>query len=270
VPTVLADPRFLNLLFSGLILLVGLVFYWFLSPTLFKSAAFTERAYEFWLLKWLTYLMTWGLLEKTTDQRWVLAVVDFNNILTIGFFLAFFWGAEYANKKITINLTFLFGLLFSWNFVVSAYLGSINKSGLWITWGIGPSMVAATGSLALVAYVYVRRYGRAGIAFAVASLAYLILQLPAYRMIFNSNVSKSDWLTWLAFGKLFYALAFYASFFSSVPDGTPIKFSQWMQFEEKKPRLRKAFVYVGLGLGSGLLTAVGDFIGKLLLKRFGG
>lgn len=267
--TALADARFLNLLFSSLMLLVGLGIYWFFSPRLFKLAPFTERAFEFWILKWLTYLMTWGIIAKTTDPRWVLAVVDFNNVLTVGFFLVFFWGAQYSQKKIELNLVFLFGLLFSWNFVAYSWLANINRSALWTSWGIRPSMVAATGSLALMAYVYARRYRAAGAVFAVASLGYLVLQLPAYSIIFTSGASKSDWLIWLAFAKLLYAVAFYGSFFTVVPDSAPIQIGALTRIQELRPRFRRVVVFVGLALGSGLLTAVGELIGKVLLKRFG-
>lgn len=265
----LADPRFLNLLFSSLVLVVGLGIYWFLSPAVFKQEPFTERAFEFWILKWLAYLMTWGLLQKSTDQRWVLTIVDLNNVLTIGFFLVFFWGAQYSDKKILLNLVFFFGLLFSWNFVTSGWLASMNRTDLWITWGIAPSMICATGSLALMAYVFARRYGVAGAGFTAVSLGYLVLQLPAYRIIFAGDAGRSYFLVWLAFGKLVYAVSFYGSFFAKVPDTAPLQVAALARVGELKPRFRKVVVFVGLGLCSGLLTAVGEVIGKILLKRFG-
>lgn len=266
---ILSDPRFLNLLFSSAILISGLIIYWFFSPTLFKTVPFAERAFEVWLLKWLLYLMTWGLLAKGADPRWTLATVDVNNVLTIGFFLIFLWGADYSQKKLWLNLTFCFGLLFSWNFVSYSWAFGLGKAEWWATWGIKPSMVAATGAIALMAIVYVWRYRHAGLAFALVSIAYVILQLPAYNIIFPSpnasrTTSNSDWLLWLAFAKLLYAMSFYTSFFSRVPESAPVHLPTF----EVQPRLRRAITFVSLAVGSGILTAVGELIGKYLLRHF--
>jgi len=76
-------------------------------------------------------------------------------------------------------------------------------------------------------------------------------------------------LIWLAFAKLIYAVSFYGSFFSMVPDSVPIQVTVLSRLQEHKPRLRKVLVFVGLGLCSGILTALGELIGKSVLKRLG-
>src|SRR5579863_8419864 len=111
-------PSTLNLVFSGAILGIGLVAYWFFHPEIFEDDPYTERGFEFWQFKWLMFVMIWALFKGQYDPRFALAAADLNSLFAIGFALAFLGGKKYLERRSIVTLVFLFGLLFSWNFCV--------------------------------------------------------------------------------------------------------------------------------------------------------
>src|SRR2546425_12904951 len=174
---VLKQPQKLNLLISAAILLSGLLIHWLWHPPDVREHRFVEKAFEFWILKWMLFVVTWGLLTANTDLRFVLAGYNLNSVVGIGLVAAMWKGDAYNERHTIIDLIFLFGLLFSWNFVIHPLIGAGK---LWLF----PSMMTSCIFIASIGYVIFARYGSSAITFLVVSVAYLFLQLPTYLIVY--------------------------------------------------------------------------------------
>jgi hypothetical protein len=156
------------------------------------------------------YVVTWGLFSANTDLRFVLAANDFNTIVGLGIVVALWKGDSYDERHTLANLLFLFGLLFSWNFV-SLSLGFSVK-----TW-IFPSMTLSLVFISSAAVVVCVRFRSvAAIAFAVVSAVYLLMQLPSYQIVFAKTNADPELLKLLGLAKLAYGGSFFVAFFQPV------------------------------------------------------
>jgi hypothetical protein len=207
-------PGQMNLIFSSIILFSGLGIYWFWHPPIFHEHPFVERAFEFWVLKCIAYVVIWGLVTATADLRYVLVFDDLNTIVGFGFVVAMWRGDSYDQRHTSMNLIFLFGLLFAWNFVVYQFRPQT------VTW-IFPSMTASLILIASMGIVTLARCGPVAIPFAVAIFTYFFLQLPTYEVVYKLGgqgqpISDPELVRWLGFGKLLFAGLFYQLFPSSL------------------------------------------------------
>jgi hypothetical protein len=257
---ILSDPRKLNLVFSGVLLAIGLAVYWIWRPRRFHEHLFIERAFEFWVLKWMLFSVTYGLLTVNTDLRFVLAAVDLNSMMGIGFIIALWKGDSYDERHTFMNLVFLCGLLFSWNFI-SYPLASAKA---WVA----PSMTVSLLTFLGMAGVVWARHGPTAIAFVLTTLAYLLMQMPGYEILFvDRGNAGEELLKWLAFGKLLHGATFYPIFFSAITNFDPIRFPR---FPGLSDRTSKAINWslaaiLGIVLKEGVL-----WIGKLLWRKISG
>jgi hypothetical protein len=259
----------MNLVFSAVLLVVGLSIYWFWRPPTFQDHRFTERAFEFWILKWMLFCVTFGLLSRGTDLRFVLASVDLTSVMGIGFAIALWKGDSYDERHTFMNLLFLFGLLFSWNFV-SCPLSTSNSPNPWIypmVW-IMPSMTVALLAVFAMGAVIVARHGKIAITFLVVSIAYLVLQMPTYQTLFVTKGNPDpELLTWLAFGKVLYGATFYPIFFSPITNFAAIQFPSFPGLGERTSKLVN---WALLAIAGGLLSEAALSLGKLLLRKITG
>ena len=251
LPEVLKAPPNLNVIFSAAVLLVGLGAYWY-HPAIFHEHKYVERSFEFWILKWIAFVVTWGLVTAHSDARFQLAATDLNSIFGFGMVVALWRGDDYDERHTLINMVFLFGLLFAWNF-------SIQPLGPSKTW-IFPSMTLSLIVISAMAVSIVARYGAAGIAFAVVSLAYLLLQLPTYLILFTKTLSADpELIRWLAFAKLLYGTVFYAVFWSPLKHSRPI---QLPTLPIPTQKMRGISTYLGGAIAGGILTEFTLWVGK--------
>jgi len=252
IPEILKDPRILNLLFSAVVMVIGLVAYWF-RPDIFRQHAFAERAFEFWVLKWMLFVMTWGLLTSGTDLRFALAALDLNTVVGFGLVVALWKGDSYDERHTIVNLVFLFGLLFSWNFLTRSLIGVV------IAW-LYPSMTASFVYIAAMAVVIVARYRSAGVLFAIASAAYLLLQLPTYQIVFLSQMQPDPELVkWLAFAKVVYGVLFYGAFLSPLQSFEALALPS---LPLQGGRLRRFASWATTAIAGGILVEVTLWAGK--------
>lgn len=202
-------------------LIIGLLVYWFARPSVFQTNPFTEQAFEFWLLKWLVYVVIWGLLaaKAEPDRRWVLASVDLNTTFGLGFFWVYFKGPTYKERRTLINLVFIYGLLLAWNFSFANWASRAYQSPIWLGSWYFPSEVGSA-ALILMALVVLVRYRKPAMLFFGFTLAYMIFQQPTYKIVFGLAPTASDpvWLFLLAGGKLLYSIAFYGLCFNVPKD----------------------------------------------------
>jgi hypothetical protein len=267
------DAHALNIMFSAAVLLLGLVVYWLFPPASFETHPFTKRGYEFWLAKWMAFLLMWGLFKSATDPKWPLAISDVNSMLNLGLAMAFWQGDEYKERRVLTNLAFLFGLFFSWNFVVATWAdnpaASIQLRMLWLA----PSMTLSCFSLTLMALVLLLRYrSPAAVIFCITTSAYIILQMPAYKMTMaragnpNLPIADNGWLLWLAFAKVIYGLSFYAFDRVSAVDYGTLRLPgfHW----SSSPKLGRAVTVVTAALISGMIAKVGELLGSYLLHHW--
>jgi hypothetical protein len=254
---VLKVPQNLNLLFSTLILLLGLAVYWY-HPGIFHAHTFVERSFEFWVLKWMGFVITWGLVTTSTDLRFALAATDLNSVCGIGMVVALWRGDEYDERHTLTNMVFLFGLLFAWNFSSQVLLGP-GKA--WIY----PSMTMSVIVISAMAVAVVARYGTPGIAFAVISLIYLLLQLPTYQVIYiTTSHPDAELVKWLAFAKVLYATVFYGVFSSPLKHPRPIQLPKLPIPAITEEKLHGIMTYLGGIILGGILTEVMLWVGKHL------
>jgi hypothetical protein len=258
--SILSDPRKLNLVFAAVLLAVGLAIYWIWHPRRFTEHSFLERAFEFWVLKWMLFSVTYGLLTANTDARFVLASVDLNSIMGIGFAFALWKGDSYDERRTLMNLIFLFGLLISWNFVGHP----LTSPRVWIM----PSMTVAFVALLAMGAVVLARYGMIAIAFLAVSIAYVLLQMPGYHVLFvGGGNSDQELVKWLAFGKVLYGVTFYPIFFSPITNFVPLPFPR---FPGLGMRMSKALNWALGAIGAGLLAEGALWVGKLLWRKMTG
>lgn len=258
---VLSDPQKLNLLFSALAVAVGLVIYWIWRPQLFTMYPFSERAFEFWLLKWISAAIAWGFVAASTDKRFVLAAVDVGTILELGFVIAMWKGKSYDARPAHTNLLLLFGLLLSWNFVVNPLVGS---SGIWLS----PSMAATVIVTGLMAVTMVLRCRAQAVMFVLVSIGYLFLMLPTYNAVFGvSGPHAAELVQWLGFAKIFYAGLFYTLFPSGVKNFEPVAIPR---LSVNNDRVRKSLSWAGVTAGGVVLTQLVLWIVKVVAHMVGG
>lgn len=263
------DKSHLNLLMSTVVLLAGLAVYWLWHPPIFHEHTFVERAFEFWVLKWIAYAAIWGLVTALTDLRFVLATDDLNTIIGFGFVIAMWKGDSYDERHSAVNLVFLFGLLFAWNFIMFPSPGAPDadlpyRDGMrWVF----PSMTASLVLIASMGVVTIIRCGSAAIPFAVAIGAYCFLQLPTYEVVYRigkNPQSYGELVKYLAFGKLLCGGLFYTLFPQSVKkfDAVHVAFpnSSW-----STTGLRKGVVWAAGTVGAAVVTAVIDFLARRVL-----
>jgi len=237
-----------------------LAVYWVWHPRRFHEHRFIERAFEFWVLKWMLFSVTYGLLTVNTDLRFVLAAVDLNSMMGIGFVVALWKGDSYDERHTFMNLLFLFGLLFSWNFV-SFPLASAK---VWIV----PSMTVSLLALLAMAAVVLARHGAIAIAFVLASFGYVLMQMPGYEILFvDRGQSDQELIKWLAFGKLVYGATFYPIFFSAITNFDRIALPK---FPGLGDRTSKAVTWALAAIGGGILSEGALWIGKLLWHKISG
>jgi hypothetical protein len=249
---VLKDPKVLNLLFASVVLVAGLALYWF-HPEIFHQHTFTEKAFEFWVMKWMLFVVTWGLLTAGTDLRFVLAALDLNSVIGLGLVIALWKGDSYDERHTIVNLMFLFGLLFSWNFLARSLIG---PGMVWIF----PSMTTSLIYISSLAIVIAARYRSAGILFVIASVGYLLLQLPTYRVVFIDNVKGDPELVkWLAFAKLLYGTLFYGAFLSTIQRFESLRLPS---LPTANARVRRMTSAVATAVGGGVLTELTLWGGK--------
>ena len=258
---ILDTPLKLNLLLSALAAVGGLAIYWLWRPRIFQDHPFAESAFEFWILRWMLVVITWGLVAASIDTRFVLAALDLNTVLGLGLVLALWKGDSYAARPGLVNLVFCYGLLLSWNFVVNPLIGSGK---VWLY----PSRTASLLVIALMAYVVVERCGSQAIMFVLASGLYLFLQLPSYDSIFLNG--HPQLVQWLGFAKLFYSGLFYTVFPWSLKSFTPLHVPRLPVTNDK---LRHTATWVMATVGGGLLTEFSlwlfKFIGQVLAAHHG-
>jgi len=219
-----------------------------------------ERAFEFWVLKWMLFSVTFGLLSAHTDPRFILATVDLNSVMGVGFVIALWKGDSYDERRTLVNLLFLFGLLLSWNFVAQP----LTPAKVWIM----PSMTVALVALLAMAAGVLARFGHIAIAFCAASIAYVLLQMPGYHVLFLAGgTSDQELVKWLAFGKVVYGATFYPIFFSAITDFFPIQFPKLPGLGE---RMSKALNWVVGAIVAGLLSEGVLWLGKHLVQSVTG
>lgn len=251
LPDALTQAPNLNLLFSAVVLVVGLGVYWF-HPAVFHDHTYVERSFEFWVLKWIAFVVTWGLVTAQTDLRFELAATDLNSIFGLGMVVALWKGDNYDDRHTLVNLVFLFGLFFAWNFCFHP----LAPSRIWFF----PSMTLSLMVISAMAVAIIARYGAPGIAFAAISLAYLLLQMPTYLVLYGRTLNNDpELIKWLAFAKLLYATVFYAVFFAPLKHDRPI---QLPTFTVVTPRVRGIATYLAGAVGGGILTELTLWIGK--------
>jgi len=257
------DPATLNLVFSSSVLIVGLIVYWFLHPKTFREYSFTERGFEFWQFKWLAFVIIWGLIKGPSDLRWALAASDLNSMFALGFVFAFFGGSKYSERRTVVNLLFLFGLLFSWNFCFAAQTPPEGGHRNLAWWWIAPSMAVSALALFGMAIAALVRYRNKAILFFVCTVLYIILQMPSYEILFLGRQRDKMSLVWLAFSKLLCGLSFYSFCFHEPVSSESIQMPSWGLAHA--PKLLRTSRFVALGVLAGILAAVGTTIGNYLL-----
>jgi len=258
---ILSDPQKLNLLFSALAVLVGLIIYWMWRPEIFKLHPFSERAFEFWLLRWISAAIAWGFVAASTDKRFVLAAVDMGTILGLGFVIAMWKGESYDSRPAHMNMLLLYGLMLSWNFVMNPLIGS---GAVWLS----PSMAAALLVIVLMAVTMVVRCRSQAVMFGLVSVGYLFLLMPTYNSVFGVSGPHSALLVqWLGFAKIFYAGLFYTLFPSGVKQFEPIVMPR---FSVSNDRLWKGLTWAGGIAGGVVLTQVVLWIVKVVGHMAGG
>lgn len=228
-PEALHKSQWWNLTISIVVLAAGVIILRFTRPNIFSAFPYTQRAFYFWLLQWVGFILIWFIFSHQREDdpylRNMLAAIDIQSVLALGFFFAFFKGTAFQWKPSIIDLLSVFGLALLWNLVIhglgtAAYLGH-DWHRVWI---FGSQVLSGT-ALGLVALAFVWRYRGHGIAFACVTLIYVLLQSPIYQGIFVRPPLDPFWANALAFGKISYALVFYAMFFFQPqvtdPIGTP-------------------------------------------------
>ena len=258
---ILSDPQKLNLFFSALAVVVGLIIYWVWRPELFKLHPFSERAFEFWLLRWISAAIAWGFVAASTDKRFVLAAVDLGTILGLGFVIAMWKGESFDSRPAHTNLLLLYGLLLSWNFVMNPIIGS---TAVWVS----PSMSASLIVIGLMAATMVVRCRSQAVMFVLVSVGYLFLLMPTYSAVFGVSGPHSALLVqWLGFAKIFYAGLFYTLFPSGVKEFDPIAMPR---FSLSNDRLWKSLSWAGITAGGVVLTQLVLWIVKVIAHMAGG
>jgi hypothetical protein len=256
------DPKIFNLVISGIVLLVGLLIYWF-HPAVFHEHLFVEKSFEFWVLKWMAYVMTWGLLTAQADLRFILALNDLNSVIGLGFVVALWQGDSYDERHTIVNLLFLFGLLFSWNFIARPLM---VPGMVWIF----PSMTTSFVFISGMGFVVAARYGKSSLGFVIVTALYIILQLPAYQVVFLGSVTTDPELVrLLAFGKALYASLFYAVFSAPIKNFGSIQIPL-PSLPGLSERQKRAATWAAGAIGGGLLTELTLWIGKVIFRLFTG
>src|SRR5215831_5945215 len=147
------DPGIINLAASSFLLTVGVSIYWLARPDRFRRHLFLGRAFEFWILRWMTFAIIWGLVLGKADSRVILVSNDVNSIIDIAFIIAFWKGDSFKDDHINrMNLLFLLGLLVAWG------LGTYPFAGKALIWSI-PSMTVSIVTELSLGFVTVRRVG---------------------------------------------------------------------------------------------------------------
>jgi hypothetical protein len=271
--TSITEAHNLNIIFSAAVLLLGLTVYWFFPPGAFETHPFTKRGYEFWLSKWMAFLLMWGLFKSSADPKWPLAISDINSMLNLGLALAFWQGDQYHERRVLTNLGFVFGLFFSWNFVVGIWADQatapVHLQMLWLA----PSMTLSCFSLMLMALVLLHRYrSPAAVVFCITTLAYIVLQMPAYKLTMT-RISRpplpqpaNEGLLWLAFAKVIYGFSFYAFDRVVAVDYGSLHLPgfHW----PSSPKLGRALTFILAAIISGIIAKLGEYVGTYLLHRY--
>jgi len=254
---ILTDPQKLNLVFAALAVVIGLVIYWVWRPAVFSQHAFTERAFEFWVLKWMAAVIVWGFVAASTDKRFVLAAQDLSTVLSLGFVMATWKGDAYEPRPVHVNLLFVYGLLLSWDFVVNPLVGA---SSVWLY----PSMTASLIAMALMAFTMVARCRSQAVVFVLVSAGYLLLQLPTYHVIFGLPTQNFRRLVeWLAFAKVFYSGLFYTVFPQAIRNFAPITLPRVPAPNEN---MRKFASWVAVSAGGVILTQLVLWVVKMVTR----
>jgi len=257
---ILSDAHKLNLVFSAFAVVTGLTIYWVWRPGIFQAHTFAERAYEFWLLKWMAAVIVWGFVAASTDKRFVLAAQDLSTVLGLGFVFATWKGDSYEPRRAHVNLLFVFGLLLSWDFVMNPLVGTTR---IWLY----PSMTAGLLVMALIAVTMVVRCRSQAVMFAVASALYLGLQLPTYQVIFGLGKETPEKLVeWLGFAKVFYCGLFYTVYPYALKSFAPIQLPHMPNADD---RLKKIGSWAAVSAGGVVLTQLVLWIVKVVAQAFG-
>lgn len=258
---ILNDPQKLNLLFSALAVVVGLIIYWIWRPEAFRLHPFSERAFEFWLLKWISAAIAWGFIAASTDKRFVLAAIDLCTILGLGIVITLWKGDSYDARSAHTNMVLLYGLLLSWNFVMNPLIGA---TGVWLA----PSMAAALVVTGLMAVTMVVRCRSQAVMFVLVSVGYVFLLLPSYNTVFGvSGPHSQQFVEGLGFAKIFYAGLFYTLF----PFGVKkFEAATMPRLQVSNDRLWKSLSWAGVTAGGVVLTQLVLWIVKIVAHMVAG
>jgi predicted membrane protein len=254
----------LNLICSTIVLAFGLAIYWFWHPSIFHTHTFTERAFEFYLLKWVAYVMIWGLFSAHGDPRYVLATDDLNTVLGFAFVAAMWWGDSFEgrHRHVMVNLVFVFGLLFAWNFLCFPTFTTADgqlPSHEGLRWVL-PSMTAAVLFIVSAGIAAVARCGTAAIPYAFAIALYCFLQLPTYELMYKIGPAPGpdgqELVKALAYAKLLSGGLFYQMFPNSVKKFDSIRISLPLdsRFAVLPPMVRRSIKWASLTIAGFVLT----------------
>lgn len=225
----------INVAASLLVLGAGIVTHFFLRRRIFQVYPSLRLALEFWILRWWFLTLAWVLFDARIQQstgRWiVLAVVDFDSILTQAFCWALLLGKngfkeETSKRKLVYYLSLGYTFLLLWNFLLATterhwFIGTL--SGQW--WTL-ISLLLATFNCLLIAYAFMVRYKWYSVMIVLISLAYAVMQIPAYAEAFSFSASRFPvYTSLLALLKILTGVAAYSMFLLLRPSYSPFKIS---------------------------------------------
>jgi hypothetical protein len=203
---------------------VGLLIYYVWSPEVFQNHPFTEWA--FWLLmgQWFVFVLIFIILLRFPEsQGWLLAALDLQSLLTVGFSWIFLQGDDCKWRGTVGTLLVIAVSLWVWNMAWNPGPGPETAGSLSrLTW-LAPSEALSAFAMPLLGFAFFVRYRVFAFPLLFVSVAYATCQRPIYAVNLE-NATRSGGihpdvapiLLGLAVGKLILAGLAYGLFFAPV------------------------------------------------------
>jgi hypothetical protein len=203
-------------------LLVPGIYFGISEPPIFGRYPHLRTTFRIWLLQWIVFVILWILFPQPTSKMLLLALIDFQSVLAIGFCFSFLQGNKQQIASLIWGLFILYAVVISVDLAIG--LKAMNKpvGSQWRYAWIALSEVLSVVALLFTGQVFMLRYGLSALWLMVTNIIYAELQRPLYAGVFIDEKPQHSWFLAVAFGKLAMGAFFYLFFFVPLKDYPPL------------------------------------------------